>query len=479
MAAEPELNGEPGGSEDLDRLVSSFLAELDVLSTELEHPPAFPILEKTLSPVEPAPENRPVTPQGTRLFSWGGSPESPGLPVLFSLVAVGLALSCWLCLQPARRITDVRTAPIPSPERSIAPISTRFNDTARLLAGLPVESNSSLYPLSIKGPFLEHRQEMRLFWNRILKENLAKMSRWREANIPARLEKNPVLYPLSGADFLNAYSLFPHAREYLLVSLESPGLIPDMSLLAEKEIDNNLTAIRHMVQSIASVNYLQSKGMREELTGSSFHGVVPLLLVFAAGFGQSIRDVHPVALGQEGLIPDAPENVPKKFHRVAGVNVPDGNVRGIQILFTDGAGGTLRSVTYLQIELKNEIFGASRPEGKFLMGLKNRNTMLKSAVYLLHGDRYSQVREFILGSSDLVIQDDSGIPYRSFLSSEWEEYLFGTYTRPQPLGTILDPPPQPLLAERYASASQPLAFPYGYGALWGKDRSNLMLFVKK
>jgi len=321
---------------------------------------------------------------------------------------------------------------------------------------------------------------MRTFWNRIRQEHLANIRQWREENIPARLEKNPVLYPLSGADYLNAYAFFPHASDYLLLALESPGSIPDLGALSEQEIDESLTAIRRNLQSIAAVNYLQSKPMRENLTNSSFGGIAPLLVLFAAGFGHTIQDVRPVTISTDGqLIHDGQEDAPKSFRRVAGVSVPENDLQGIQIEFMDGADGTTKTITYLQIELRNEVFGGSGAEARFLLGLKNRNCILKSAVYLLHGSNYDKVRSFILASSDLVIQDDSGIPYRDFVHSEWEERLFGKYTRAQPLGTLTDPPQQPLLAQQYALESHPLSFPYGYGVLWGKDRSNLMLFVKK
>jgi len=47
------------------------------------------------------------------------------------------------------------------------------------------------------------------------------------------------------------------------------------------------------------------------------------------------------------------------------------------------------------------------------------------------------------------------------------------------LGGIPDPPQQPVLAQRFRESSEPLLFPYGYGVLMGKGKSNLMLFVKK
>ncbi len=43
------------------------------------------------------------------------------------------------------------------------------------------------------------------------------------------------------------------------------------------------------------------------------------------------------------------------------------------------------------------------------------------------------VRNIILTKSALVMQDDSGIPYRFFKPEEWETHLYGSYTEPIPM----------------------------------------------
>jgi hypothetical protein len=463
----------PNRSEDLDALVCSFLEELEVLNVQLAAPQPETVTAQA------APANTQIEAAAVPVF---GDVKTPARYVRNAFICVGilaLVLACRFYLAPARVATP--TSPAPEAPAAKAPLRVEgLNDTALLLAGLPVLPDSPLYELSLSEPFEQHRKEMQFFWNRIRKENIPKIRQWREANLPGKLDKNPVLYPLSGADYLNAYAFFPHAREYLLVALEPPGEVPDMKLLTEKEQEDSLSAIRRVVRSLASVNYLQSKTMREELTHSSFHGVVPVLLLFASGLGHTVEQVRPVSIDEKGqLCFKAGESAPGKYHRVAGIDVPEAGVRGIQIQFVDGGDGNSKSIIYLQLELKDQILSDGKPEGRFLTNLKGRNAMLKSAVYLLHGSNYSKVRQFILESSDLILQDDSGIPYRYFQRPNWEEALFGVYTRPQPLGGLVNPPQQPLLAERYALGSHPLPFPYGYGVLWGQGQSNLMLFVKK
>jgi hypothetical protein len=58
------------------------------------------------------------------------------------------------------------------------------------------------------------------------------------------------------------------------------------------------------------------------------------------------------------------------------------------------------------------------------------SALLKSASYLLHDNQFEKTRTMILNSADLVIQDDSGIPYRFFQQSPWQIRLYGHYHRP-------------------------------------------------
>jgi hypothetical protein len=56
---------------------------------------------------------------------------------------------------------------------------------------------------------------------------------------------------------------------------------------------------------------------------------------------------------------------------------------------------------------------------KFCGKLGQTNALIKSASYLLHRDRYADLRDFILKQSTLVLQDDSGIPISYFDATKW------------------------------------------------------------
>lgn len=92
---------------------------------------------------------------------------------------------------------------------------------------------------------------------------------------------------------------------------------------------------------------------------------------------------------------------------------------------------------------------------------------------MTHKDMFSLIRNATLASSNAVLQDDSGIPYRYFPSTDWRVHLFGGYSRPYGSFKWMQ---QPDLQKAYAAEAKPLAFRIGYG--FSKVPSNLLLAVR-
>ncbi len=397
----------------------------------------------------------------------------------FMLVSVlGAALFCARSVPIARGPEPgslvLERLVLPSPVRG-----SRWQEQALLLAGRPLPPESPFYELSLCPSFRRHAAAMAVFWEQVRRESLDEMIPWRKKNVPTELARNPVVYPLSGADYLNAYALFPEAPQYLFIALESPGTLPDLYRMSESEREEGLAAIRRAVATVASVNYMKSKILRKELSNVYIPGTLPVFLLLAGGLGHTVEEVHPVILDAAGNLLDSQwvSSAPAP-RRGRGVERSD-VIRGLRMVVRDPETRQSKTIVYLQVRLREAAVGTRTREGKFLQKVRHCNTIFKAAVYLLHNDEYDAVRHFVLDRSDLILQDDSGLPYDFFRSEEWDEHLFGTYTRIPPLGGIPNPPQQPLLARRFRERSEPLPFSYGYGVLQGKGKSNLMLFVKK
>ena len=90
----------------------------------------------------------------------------------------------------------------------------------------------------------------------------------------------------------------------------------------------------------------------------------------------------------------------------------------------------------------------------------------------MHSGNFSQVRDFLLANSAVLLQDDSGIPLGFFDSKKWQFYPFGRYMAP-----IAEFPGnyQADYAELFKK-SRPIDFGIGYR--WRSNESNLLLTVK-
>jgi hypothetical protein len=340
-----------------------------------------------------------------------------------------------------------------------------WNDVARYLAGMEVRESSALRPLTAEPRYREHVSFMDNLWGMIRKESIDLIRPWRDRNMPSVRGGSTAFYPLSGADFINLYTLYPDARTYLMIALEQPGDADQLRDHASRRLIDGLAPIERGIYLYGVNNYFMSKVMMEEMNNTLLPGTAPVLLIFMARMGLTVTGVENIAIDSTGAI--APRTSPK----AAGAKAT-----GVRILFTgSGAIGT-RELIYLSLRLGPESVDRATAEGMFFDRLKHIRTMLKSAVYILQENKYAPLKDFILGRSVLVTQDDSGIPYGAF-DSAWKVRLFGKYNPLDLRGCTMKP--QKDLARGYESGSLPLPFNFGYGILRGPGQSNLMIAEKK
>ena len=94
---------------------------------------------------------------------------------------------------------------------------------------------------------------------------------------------------------------------------------------------------------------------------------------------------------------------------------------------------------------------------------------------MIHKPEFSIIRDRVLSQSVAVLQDDSGIPYRFYVSPDWRVQLYGEYTRPYGSFRWLE---QPDLQKAYSTLGpKPLPFRIGYG--YKKVPSNLLFAGRK
>lgn len=381
---------------------------------------------------------------------------------ILSCFAILLVLVCIRSPKDAKSDTlsisaaDSADITIPTPEKS-----QDWNTIADVLSGVPIPDGSTYSSIVNSPAYKTHSREMNDFWQKVQTENIDKISQWAKSEMENPYRHEPVFYPLSGADFLNAISFFPEAPSYLLVALEPPGKVPDLLTLDEHKRNAGLSAIRQTIWTLAYSNYLQSKLMKKHLDNPYLTGTLPVFLIFMSRLNYDIVAVDYVSISEEGNLNRSAEK----------------DAQGVRIRYK--VGSQFKTLVYLSIRLSDAGVTSATKEGRFFLKQPNQNTIMKSAVYLLHSDRFKGVRDFVLAKSYTIVQDDSGIPYKYFEKEKWSERLYGHYTQVGHVGGIEQTPFQKDLVQAFKEKSSPLPFQYGYGILWGPNRSSLMVFTKQ
>jgi hypothetical protein len=330
------------------------------------------------------------------------------------------------------------------------------DDTARFLAGMAPSTGSPLTALTRDPAWQHHARFFDTAFGQLEQRQLSKIRAWADANLAA--PRPTMFYMFSGPDFLYANAFYSKATTYVLSALEPVGSVPDLTRLPPGGIEAGLYDVERSLGSILSFSFFITKQMKTDLRAGELSGTLPILYVFLARSGKTIRNVSLVALDDRGEAYFANEN--------AGRNA----TRGVRIVFA-GSDGVERTLFYFSTDLSNS---GVRSSGflKFCQTLAPGNSLIKSASYLLHAGNFSTVREFLLANSSTIIQDDSGIPLDSYHPKKWRFFPFGRYAGP------IDEFPgkyQPAYAELFRR-SQPMDFGIGYR--WRSYESNLLLSVR-
>jgi hypothetical protein len=330
------------------------------------------------------------------------------------------------------------------------------NDTALFLAGMMPSADSPLLPLTNDPSWQRHAKFSDAAFAQLEQRQLSKIRTWATANLAA--PKPAMFYMFSGPDFLYADAFYSKATTYVLSALEPPGSVPDLTKLPRGGVGAALYDVERSMGSILSFSFFITKQMKVDLRAGQLSGTLPILYVFLARSGKTIREVSPVALDDKGAAHAAGENPGKNA------------THGVRIVFS-GHDGLQKTLYYFSTDLSNpgvKVTGFL----KFCETLGPGNSLIKSASYLLHSGNFSTVRNFLLAHSATIIQDDSGIPLADYNPRSWRFFPFGRYA-----GPIAEFPGR--YQEQYAELfrrAQPMDFGIGYR--WRSHESNLLLAVR-
>lgn len=309
-------------------------------------------------------------------------------------------------------------------------------------------------------------------WGKYEKNQLAQMRQWASSELASPISSGlTVLYPFSGADFINPYTLFPHAGTYVLMALEPVGEVHDFQDMSGKDFDEFFVDLQYSLHDLLSVDYFISAHMHAVMGSKDLKGVLPILLFIMAREKARVIDVDYWFMEPDGTI----RNVP-----ALGKDQPasDGAVPGIRIVFESASSPADKPQTlyYFRLNLLNPTFRRNSHFIAFLKGLGPLITFMKSASFVMFDPQASIVRQFVLDQSRFILQEDSGIPYKYFDPAVWALQFYGTYKEPIP---IFKHHIQADLAAVYGTAKDLKPLPFGMGYHYQAGTANLMLAKKK
>jgi hypothetical protein len=173
----------------------------------------------------------------------------------------------------------------------------------------------------------------------------------------------------------------------------------------------------------------------------------------------TIKEIKDIALGLDGSV-------------LSGAELAGSKPMGYEIRFANSEGHE-KLLLYLSVNLEDSKLKLYPNFNAYIEKLGRVTTFVKSASYLMHMLEFGTIRQIILAQSDVVLQDDSGIPLRYFVPKSWDITLYGTYEQPiQMFANFTQDSLRKAYEIQQPHSVKPLTFSVGYGKV---NKSNLLL----
>jgi hypothetical protein len=325
-----------------------------------------------------------------------------------------------------------------------------LNDTARLLAGMDAVGYG--HPIRSMTEWQEHKAKLDQLWGNYGWRHRQPIQYW-SRSAAGDLRSAPALfYPFSGPDFLFANEFFPNAETMVLVGLEPCEPLPPLVGLQQADVASGLEGLRTTLNTVMQFSFFITKDMRNDLVGTRFRGVLPVMLVFLARSGHAIDSVDLINLDSAGL-----------------PQLAQGSGQGLVLRARDSSGRS-RRIFYIRQDLSDGSLRPTSPLLRLVDSLGQPPVFLKSASYLLQQSGFSTVQRYITERSGAILQDSSGLSYADLMKCRSVK-LYGNY---QGIIDLFSEHEQPDLISAYANRQQP-PLRFGIGYLYEPEKTCLMV----
>jgi hypothetical protein len=344
----------------------------------------------------------------------------------------------------------------------------RLTALARLLAGVDPLEPADANPFSAlmqTEAWRQHRLASQAGWSSVRKR-IERIDAWQQRNLPPAAPGSALVYPFSGPDFINAYAMFPDHDSYVFFSLEPPGSVPALETIDERDFGRLLSDLRFALNDVVQLNFFITPNMKTRLQTDSLSGIAPVLL--------SMMGLMDLRVSSVAAFDPWPERSAQL--RLPGARQPPQPLQALRIGFDNPRTGRAQELRYYSLDVSDQALGFYPQFIPQLRELAAPSVLLKSASYLLHGDGFHQVRNFIRDRAALLVQDDTGMPYRLLRQAGFAVTLHGQYEHPVKL---FEHRYQKDLDDAFAAHGDHASLPFPFGYNWRKEgRSGLIVATR-
>ena len=327
------------------------------------------------------------------------------------------------------------SAPSPSPA---APLEGRdFADEARLLYRIAACAGDDALPEGIDAAVVKKHcdwllPKMDAYRKRYLGEARPFLARLRPEGLPAT-----VVYPFGGGDLLSALTAYPDATEITTISLEHGGDPRRLRGLDGPQLGVSLDLLRRTIRQLLVLDDSASESLMKIQRG----GIPGQLAFFLVGL--AIHGYEPVALRYFTLDPEGKVHYltdeeiaaseKTRAHKLIAIwNAPDFSeaFSNLELIFRPvGAkpGTPLRVHRHIAANLSD---GPLAKDPRLLRHLEAKGhvaAVLKATSYLLWGEGFGKIRDYLLANADFILSDSSGIPPRYATKAGFVQETYGDF----------------------------------------------------
>ncbi len=343
----------------------------------------------------------------------------------------------------------------------------KYDNYARFIACMPIK-DSKFLKLTSDSTWKKFSSTADTIWKQLETSRFSKMRKFASEEFSefVNVEKN-VLYPFSGPDFVNAYTFFPKGRTFTLIALEPVGDFVDFTTKDPKFVSQYLNDVNLALNDLYKKSYFITSHMGGHLQKHRANGTLPLITLFMVRTGNKILNVQKLNLDSTG-----------NYTLDSLESKNGGRVKAVKIDFTSANDPkTVKSLFYFQADMTDGGLNKTKGLIPFLKSFDNCIGYYKSASYCCFDIVFSKIKNTMLEKCDFIVQDDTGIPFKTFNNKSWIKTFFGVYEKPvRDFESYTHQKDLELAYKDSTNTIRPLPFSLGYH--WNTKNQNLMLFKK-